>query len=56
MYEKELLLVSKLASKNVSDKQTTLKKYEYVFSCMQENKIKPTNEIKARIFEYEVLN
>ena len=56
MYENELLLVSKLAALNLSSKDATLKKYEYVFGCMQENGLKPTNDIKARLFEYYVLS
>ena len=56
MYETELLLISKMASLKISDKETCNKLFEYVFSCMTENAIKPSTNIKARIFEYEVLN
>ena len=56
MYEIELLLISKMASLKISDMETTNKLFEYVFSCMDENSIKPTTNIKSRMLEYEVLN
>lgn len=56
MYDTELLLISRMSSLKISDKETTNKLFEYVFSCMNENTIKPTTNIKARMFEYEVLN
>jgi hypothetical protein len=56
MYETELLLISKMAALKVSDKESSNKMFEYVFSCMSENSIKPTANIRARMFEYEVLN
>jgi len=56
MYETELLLISKMASLKISDKQTSNKLFEYVFSCIAENKIQITDNIKSRMFEYEVLN
>jgi hypothetical protein len=56
MYETELLLISRMSSLKISDKETTNKMFEYVFSCMNENSIKPTTNIKSRMFEYEVLN
>lgn len=56
MYETELFLISKMASLKISDKETSNKMFEYVFSCMSENSIKPSTNIKARMFEYEVQN
>lgn len=56
MYEVELLLISKMASLKMSDREASNKLFEYVFSCINENKIQLTDNIKARMFEYEVLN
>ena len=56
MYEIELLLISKMASLKISDVETSKSKFEYVFSCIKENKIQLTDNIKGRMFEYEVLN
>lgn len=56
MYETELLMISKMAALKISDKEASNKRFEFVFSCMNENSIKPSANIKARIFEYEVLN
>lgn len=56
MYETELLLISKMASLKISDRENSNKKFEYVLTCLKENSIKPSTNIKARMFEYEVLN
>jgi len=56
MYENELMLISKMSELNISDRQSANKLYEYVYSCINENNIQITDNIKARIFEYEVVN
>jgi len=55
MYERELLYISKLASlktKNDAD----LKRFEFVFDCMKKQGVPMNANIRARVFEYAVLN
>lgn len=56
MYETELLLISKMAKLKITDHENTSKMFEYVFSCLKENSIQLSANIRARMFEYEVLN
>lgn len=38
------------------DRQKTLQQYEFVFDCMRDNKIQLNSHLRARIFEYALLN
>jgi hypothetical protein len=57
MFEKELFMISRLAQLR-ADKSTEsfLYKYEYVFECMKKNSVQANSNIKARMFEYALLN
>lgn len=55
-YEKELALITNLAQYKNELNATTLHKFEFVFDCMKRNLVKPSANIKSRVFEYAHLN
>ena len=56
-YERQLKVLSLLGLLLDKSKRADLvNQFDYVLACMQENKITQTPQIKARIFEYSLLN
>ena len=55
-YEKELQLITNLAQFKDELNATTLHKFEFVFDCMKRNLVKPSANVKSRLFEYALLN
>jgi hypothetical protein len=53
-FERELLFLSKAAL--LGKKSSQLEQYDFVFDCLKKQGIRHSSNIKARIFEYAVLN
>lgn len=57
MYEIELNSISKIVLLNKSeDLEKSLQQFEFIFDCMKKNGVKYNANIRARVFEYAVLN